>query len=244
MATIDGLFNSINAKLNAPVRTHLKSVYACLTMSILSAAVGAYTHMFTNLLRGGGIGFSLLGAGLVFGLFFTPDDGKNRVLRLAMLLGFAFFSGLGMGPLLDLAVQINEAIVPNSLFLSSMIFASFTGVSLFAPDGQYLFLGGTLMSGLSTLFWLGLINIFFESQLLFRVYIWSGLLLFCGFIVWDTQMIIEKKRRGDGDFIGHSLDLFIDFIQVFRRILILLMQKTDQTSKKEDDISNKKRHRD
>ena len=39
-----------------PVRTHLKSVYACLTMSIMSAAAGAYTHMFTSLLRGGGIG--------------------------------------------------------------------------------------------------------------------------------------------------------------------------------------------
>ena len=38
-------------------------------------------------------------------------------------------------------------------------------------------------------------------------------------------MIIEKKRRGDGDFIGHSLDLFIDFMQVFRKVLILLMQK-------------------
>ena len=56
MATVDGLFNSINTKLEAPVRTHLKSVYACLTMSIMSAAGGAYTHMFTNLLRGGGIG--------------------------------------------------------------------------------------------------------------------------------------------------------------------------------------------
>jgi len=117
-----------------------------------------------------------------------------------------------------------------------MIFASFTGVALFAPDGQYLFLGGTLLSGLSTLFWLGLINLFFQSQLLFQVYIWGGLLLFCGFIVWDTQMIIEKKRRGDGDFIGHSLDLFIDFMQVFRKVLILLMQK--------DDNSNKKRRRD
>merc|ERR1712156_1128832 len=90
---------------------------------------------------------------------------------------------------------------------------SFTGVSLFAPDGQYLFLGGTLLSGLSTLFWLGIINLFFQSQLLFQVYIWGGLLIFCGFI-------------------GHSLDLFIDFMQVFRKVLILLMQKNDSNNKK------------
>ena len=36
--------------------------------------------MFTDLLRGGGIVFSLLGAGLALGLFFTPDNGKNRLV--------------------------------------------------------------------------------------------------------------------------------------------------------------------
>ena len=57
------------------------------------------------------------------------------------------------------------------------------------------------------------------------MYLWGGILLFCGFIMWDTQMIIEKRRRGDKDFIAHSLDLFIDFMQIFRKVLILLMQK-------------------
>ena len=38
-----------------------------------------------------------------------------------------------------------------------------------APDGKYLYLAGMLSSGLSTLIWLGFINIFFRSQLLFQV---------------------------------------------------------------------------
>ena len=54
---------------------------------------------------------------------------------------------------------------------------------------------------------------------------WIGLLVFCGFVLWDTQMIILKKRSGDGDFVGHSLDLFIDFMQILRKIIVLLMQK-------------------
>jgi len=233
-ATIDGFFNSFNTKFEAPIRSHLKSVYACLAMTIVSAAAGAYTHLFTNLLRGGGLLYGLLGMGLALGLYATPDNGKNRPTRMALLLGFAFFSGLGTGPLLDMALRINPSLIPNAFLLSGAIFACFSGAALFAPDGQYLYLGGTLLSGLSTLFWLGFLNIFFQSQLIFQVYLWGGLLVFCGFIMWDTQMIIEKRRRGDRDFIAHSLDLFIDFMQVFRKIMILLMQK-------ENGDKNKKR---
>ncbi|TRY62090.1 hypothetical protein TCAL_12255 [Tigriopus californicus] len=231
-ATLESMMNTFNSKIEAPVRTHLKSVYASLALSILSAAGGAYIHMFTNLLRGGGILFSLVGLGLAMGLHFTPDNGKNRNQRMAMLLGFAFLSGLGMGPMLDMAVRLNPAIVPNAFLLSSVIFACFSGAALFAPNGQYLALGGTLMSAMSMMFWLGLANLFFQSQLIFQVYLWGGLLLFCGFIVYDTQMIIEKRRRGDKDFIAHSLDLFIDFIQIFRKILIILMQKEDNRERR------------
>ena len=67
-----------------------------------------------------------------------------------------------------------------------------------------------------------------RSPALFQLHLWGGLLIFCGFVVYDTQAIIEKRRRGDKDAIRHSLDLFIDFIQLFRKILILLMQKVSR----------------
>ena len=90
------MFNVLHSR-EPHIRTHLKSVYACLSMSILSAAAGAYIHLFTDLLRGGGLLFGLASLGLVFGLHATPDNGKNRSLRLSMLLGFAFLTGLGTG---------------------------------------------------------------------------------------------------------------------------------------------------
>lgn len=234
-ASVDSFFNTFNTKFDAPVRTHLKNVYASLTMSVLAASVGAYVHLFTDLLQGGGIMFSLLGLGLALGLFMTPDNGKNRGMRMGMLLGFAFLTGLGLGPLLQMAIMMNPALVPSAMMLTSVIFAGFTGAALFAPDGKYLYLGGTLLSGLNTLLILGFLNIFFQSQLLFQAHLYIGLLVFCGFIVFDTQVIIRKARNGDRDFIAHSLDLFIDFVQIFRKVLILLMQKDERDNK------NKKR---
>jgi len=44
-------------------------------------------------------------------------------------------------------------------------------------------------------------------------------------------MIIEKKRRGDSDYIAHSVDLFIDFIHIFRKVVILLTQKEQREEK-------------
>ena len=58
-----------------------------------------------------------------------------------------------------------------------------------------------------------------------QAHLYIGLAIFCGFIMFDTQVIIRKARNGDKDFIAHSLDLFIDFVQIFRKVLILLMQK-------------------
>lgn len=46
-----------------------------------------------------------------------------------------------------------------------------------------------------------------------------------GFVLFDTQMIMEKRRAGSTDCIKHSMDLFFDLISMFRRLLIILTQK-------------------
>jgi len=53
--------------------------------------------------------------GLLIALMSTPDNGKNQKLRLGYLLGFAFLSGLGLGPLLELVVSIDPSIVVTAL---------------------------------------------------------------------------------------------------------------------------------
>ena len=108
----------------------------------------------------------------------NPDNGKNPGMRMGMLLGFAFLTGLGLGPLLFVAIMMNPSLVPSALMLTSAVFACFTGAALFAPDGKYLYLGGTLLSGLSTLLFLGFLNILFRSQLLFQVHLYIGLAIF------------------------------------------------------------------
>jgi FtsH-binding integral membrane protein len=71
----------------------LKQVYTCLTLSTLAAAVGAYVHLFTNVLSGNFL-TSFVAIGFLLTLFATPDDsGKNSKTRIGLLLGFSFFTG-------------------------------------------------------------------------------------------------------------------------------------------------------
>ena len=55
--------------------------------------------------------------------------------------------------------------------------------------------------------------------------LYFGLILFCGFILFDTQLIVEKFESGDTDYLWHSIDLFLDFVNIFRRLLIILASK-------------------
>lgn len=96
------------------MRQHLKNVYGCLSLSTVSAAAGAYVHMSTEILQAGLL--STFGAlGLLIALLTTQDNGKNQKLRLSYLLGFAFLSGLGMGPLLEAVIAIDPSIVVTAL---------------------------------------------------------------------------------------------------------------------------------
>lgn len=58
------------------------------------------------------------------------------------------------------------------------------------------------------------------------MHIWQlyfGLLIFLGYMVFDTQEIIERAHYGDLDYVKHALTLFTDFVAVLVRILIIMV---------------------
>ncbi|KAK4875237.1 hypothetical protein RN001_011659 [Aquatica leii] len=230
--SVASFINSFENKLEPPVRQHLKNVYACLTMSTMAAAVGASIHLFTDILQAGFL--SAIG-GLIFFvlLMSTPDDdGKKLQLRVGYLLGFAALSGVGLGPLLEHVIIVDPSIIITALIGTSLVFVSFSICAMLAERGYWLYLGGTLMTMLSTLMLMAFANIFFGSVLLYQANLYLGLLIMCGFVLYDTQLIIQKRRNGSKDFVTHSLDLFVDFIGIFRRLLIILTQKEESQRKR------------
>jgi hypothetical protein len=88
-------------------------------------------------------------------------------------------------------------------------------------------LTGLLSSGASVLFWMSLFNLFFGSFGILNVQLYLGLIVFsfygkltpdivtqsltwiCAFqVIYDTQIIVEKIKYGNTDYVDHSAELF------------------------------------
>ena len=89
------------------IQSHLKNVYSVVSMAAFAAAAGAYLHCSRMFM--GGFLSAILGFGCIIGLMAVPDNnGKNRKIRLSLLLGFAGNAGglPSVIPRLDLSIHI------------------------------------------------------------------------------------------------------------------------------------------
>uniref|UniRef100_A0AAZ1XE15 Transmembrane BAX inhibitor motif-containing protein 6 n=1 Tax=Oreochromis aureus TaxID=47969 RepID=A0AAZ1XE15_OREAU len=199
----DALFQF--SHISHSTQEHLKKVYSSLAICMCLAAVGSYVYIY-------------LVACLV-----TVSATERK--RLAFLEGFALLTGFSLGPILDDVIAVDPNVIATAFVGTSVIFICFTLSALYDTHRGHLFLRGTLMSGCSILFLVSLTNVFFGSTLLFEANTYLGLLVMCGFVLFDTQLIIEKAENGDEDYIWHCVTLFDDFISIFRRLMIILYTK-------------------
>lgn len=219
--------------LEKPVKEHLKNVYSSLAISLLLAAAGSYINLIFNIGVGGFLGL-IVSIGLMMAITQTPHTPANQQKRFLYLCGFAFLSGTSLGPLIKGVASIDPSIVTTAFMATGLIFTCFTLASLVTNDRKFLYLGGLLMSGVSLLLMMSLMNIFFRSRAVYEAELYLGLGIFCVFILYDTQLIVEKARLGDRDYIWHCLNLFMDFVTIFRRLMVILANKEQQKKKRRD----------
>jgi len=216
------------APITRPVQQHLLRVYVALSATILMAAIGSIVHLLYNV---GGI-LTLLGTlGLIVLLACTPQNSQNESTRLGYLLGIGFLKGCSIGPLLSLALDVDPSIIATALFGTVAVFGCFSVCAIMSERRSMFYLSGFLSSALSLLCLIGFMNIFLWSSALYTVQIYLGLLVFCGFVMFDTQLIVEKALLGSRDYVLHALELFLDFINIFVRLVIILTRNKKNSKK-------------
>ena len=66
------------------------------------------------------------------------------------------------------------------------------------------------------------VQIFMPHPIFHSISLYGGLLLFTGYIAYDTQVAISSYEEGDRDHVSHSLNFFVNFVAIFRRMMEVL----------------------
>ena len=126
---------------------------------------------------------------------FDENYTSEQIKRFAVLMIFGYTTGNSIGPLIDYALDFNPEIVTSAVALTTMIFLSFSLTALFAKRRSYLYLGGILGTTLNYLFWGSILNRFFRFQIMYDISTYLGLIMFSGYVIFDTQVIVEKEEE-------------------------------------------------
>lgn len=102
-----------------------------------------------------------------------------------------------------------ERIVTVAFLGTVIVFGSFTGTALYSRRRKYVYLGGILLTALNVLVFLSIFSVLYNTTFFTMMNLYGGLILFCFYVIYDTQMIIEKRHAGNKDYILHAMELFI-----------------------------------
>ena len=130
------------------------------------------------------------------------------------------------------------AIVALSMLYSSQVVLMATvvtgGVSAglwvyaLTTDNDHTNIGGVLYSILTGLLFMGLLNMFFQSALMYRLELYMGTIVFMGYIIFDVQYFLKEKVKegavSDALHIDAAMNIYLDIINLFVRILPIIAE--------------------
>jgi Integral membrane protein, interacts with FtsH len=194
----------------------IKKVYSLLALSMVTAAIGAYlgSGPLLLLVAPNMMLFFILQFALIF---FASFAARKPGLNMVALFSFTSVSGLTLGPLL---YQVGPTIAAEAFALTAI---TFVGLSLYVVYSKkdFSFLSGFLMAGLIVIIVGGLINMFFVGSTMMHFVMSAGsVLLFSGFILYDTSNIL--RYYGTDEHVSATLALYLDVLNLFIALLSIL----------------------
>jgi len=203
----------------------IKKVYAILSIQLLATVATGAFFMFHEETRN----FVLSTPSLLYMALFLPFGFliglyccKNQhPLNLCLLGGFTLSLAYSVGCVCARYYAVGYGmIVFQALLLTAAVFISLT-TYVFVTKKDFSFLGAGLYAALMILIVWSLINMIFPIDGGFRIVFSAvGALIFAGYILYDTSLIVHNY--GPDDYIEASINLYLDIINLFLYLLEIL----------------------
>lgn len=194
----------------------LRNTYALLALLFIAGAGTAWVAQSMHWR----IGFwpFLIG---IFAFSFAINATRNSAMGLLVAFGFAGFLGIFTGANVDAALYRygnGGELVAAAFGLTAGIFFA---LSAYAMTTKRDFSGWFAFLGVGTLAIIGafVLNYFLAIPALALALSTMVILLACGWIIWQTQMIV---RGGQTNYILAATGLLVDIFALFNNLLALL----------------------
>jgi modulator of FtsH protease len=198
----------------------LRNTYWLLALSMIPTVLGAFIGVTTQLpLLSGGFGFLIFMA-IAFGFIFAIEKTKDSALGVAMLLGFTFFMGLMLTPLLrhTLGYSNGGNLIMTAFGGTACVFAVMASIATVSKR-DFSGMGSWLFAGVIVLILASVANIFLGMAIVQVVVSVLAIGIFSAFILYDVQRIVTG---GETNYITATLSIYLDVYNIFTSLLQLL----------------------
>ena len=193
----------------------LRNTYALLSMTLIFSAVMATMAISSNAAP---VNF-IVQLVVLFGTLYALNKLKNSVWSIPLVFFFTGFLGYSTGPIVNVFLGMANGgdIVATAL---SMTGITFLGLSAYAVSSRkdFSFMGGFLMIGLILVIVASLANIFFAIPALSLAISAVGVLVFSGFILYDTSRMVNG---GETNYVMMTVSLYLNILNLFLMLLHL-----------------------
>ena len=198
----------------------LRNTYWLLALSMIPTVLGAFIGVTTRLpMLTGGMGFIIFMV-VAFGFIFAIEKTKNSAVGIAVLLGFTFFMGLMLTPLLrhTLGYSNGGTLIMTAFGGTACIFAVLASIATVSKR-DFSAVGKWAFAGLLVIILAGVANIFLGMPVLSLVISVMAIGIFSAFILFDVQRIVNG---GETNYITATLSIYLDVYNIFTSLLSLL----------------------
>jgi len=163
--------------------------------------------------------FMALSFGMLMGVHMT-DYHSNFLLKNLLFAGWV---GLVSTSLVPLIHMYSMPILFDAMLATGVTVGSLGAVAYNAPSQQFLNMGGILAIGLGGMLGVSILSMFNPlSPALYNIWLYGGLGLFSLFVLYDTQMILNRaKTMQVYDPINNSIGIYLDAVQIFIRFAMI-----------------------
>ncbi|MGC8667925.1 MAG: Bax inhibitor-1 family protein [Chthonomonadales bacterium] len=146
---------------------------------------------------------------------------RTTGINVALLYVFSALQGAVLGPVLTLMERVAPGVPAEAAILTVAVFG---GLSLYVlqTGRDFSYLGGMLTAGIIAMVVAGIVMFFVHSSLVHTLYCVIGILIFSGYVLYDTSMIMH--RLGPDEAVAGAISIYLDLINLFWLILNLLME--------------------